>query len=100
MQQKERKGAWVLFVIILIFGAIVFGYGQCRRIEARKILAEQSLNRPDTLALNQRRGDNVDVTLKKGKSKKKRNKKSRKSKYYDGHKEKVRDILADTIPVR
>lgn len=37
MQQGERKGAWVLFVAVLLFGALVWGLGgRMRRDEEKK----------------------------------------------------------------
>ncbi len=101
MQQRERKGAWVLFMTILLFGAAVFGYGYYKRKAIEKTALELSAspssgddmrNRETTMS-----SDSIKMFERSGKEKKKR-KSGRKNS--DKKEYRMRDILADSIPVR
>lgn len=114
MQQRERRGAWVLMVIILIFGVVVFGYGCHRRNQAKKTATEQirkfkekkikeeqekKLHEIDSVN-NGEKSKNVKGYIKEAKKRKSRKSNSKTDKSKDIEREKVRDILADTIQVR
>ena len=96
MQQKERKGAWVLFVAILLFGAIVWGYGGYERDKEKRAAEEIKLeNIEENEALSE---DSVNTagdstTSKKGKRKRVQSKSVREKRSVES----VRDIRSDTI---
>lgn len=100
MQQNERKGAWTLFVAILIFGALVWGYGGYERDKARKESVKVASEMPYKIV------EKDSTEYNKVKSERKRGKKDSnnvgkkgkgKVKSKDDSKEAVRDILADPI---
>ena len=99
MQQNERKGAWTLFVAILIFGALVWGYGGYERDKARKesvkVTADMPEKNTETDSLDYPKGKSESKRAKK--DSKKGEKKGKRGKSKDASNEDVRDILADPI---
>lgn len=101
MQQKERKGAWVLFLAILMFGTAVLGYGYYKRKTAEKVVAELS---PVTSVDMDNRDSLVYESVEMSEHSKNVGRAGRKKSYVRKKREdikyNVRDILADSIPVR
>ena len=95
MQQKERKGAWTLFIAILLFGAIVWGYGGYERDKERKAAEEIKLEK-----IEQREEpseDSVDTVKRSQKKKNYNNRRQGKSGKKKEETTTVRDIRSDEI---
>lgn len=93
MQQKERRGAWVLFVAILVFGALVWGYGGYQRDKERNLI-ELASERDDAKA------DSDSVKVPKESHEKKTNKpmaRRKKSGRSNTEPTPARDILGDEV---
>lgn len=100
MQQNERKGAWTLFVAILIFGALVWGYGGYEREKARTESVKVTSEMPGKIVETDSAEYHIDKSKnKRGKKENNKGGKRRKGKTKGkgDAKEPVRDILADPI---
>lgn len=94
MRQDERKGAWTLFVVVLLFGAVVWGIGgrkyreDRQRSEDKDNIGQQIIRQP---------ADSVNNDVLKTKTKKsKKSASSVKTKSSDADIP-SRDLLSDTI---